>query len=806
MTLAAEAPARRDTIRYQEPERELPDGIRVNVSTDDGEPDESGLVYNEDGSVTVQEPEKKVAKGSKNFDVNLAEAMDETELGSIASELLEAIAEDKRSRLEWEETVSKGIDLLGLKIETQGSEVTSSGAIARAKSTLLLEAVLKYQSNFNAEMLPADGPVKVRDDKVQASSTPPETRAPPVAAGSAAPGLGHNGGPPMEPPGMAMGGVPPAPPQMPPPPMGGMGQPGMPKPPMGGMAPPPPALGAFEHVDLAQAFEKDFNYYLVVGDPIFYPDTDRMSFSQGLAGCAFKKIYRDPLENMPVSRFCMAQHVIVNNGASSLHDAKRITHEIPNMSARTLKQMMMAGVYREVDVSTPFSDQKGPVDTKIAETEGRQPHVQRPDDRDHDVMECYCYRNLVGFEEKGDLPVPYRITIEKDSQQVLEIRRDWKKGDKNFKRRRHFVKYGLFPGLGFYDYGYVHLLGNTTRILSAIESMMCDQGMFANFPGGLIDRSATSRQDTNQFRPAPGGFKSIDTGGRPISSVVMALPYKDVSANLMALVKGIDQDARNLGSIAELPIAEGRGDLPVGTVLALLENSKVLISAVHRRNFASQHEEFEILKELFAEDPKALSRLARNPARQWETAEEFEDVDLVPMADPNTSSKVQRLGKATALVQILQQSPPGLLNAKEILTRTFKIMELEDIDALFAPPPPPGSQPPAPHVVDAQAKQAQLMAKLQSDQQNNQTKLQLAQMESQQKAAQLVSDEKIEAERLIGERIKHSNDSQQEWAQHVSGLQQDQAQHSAELNQDTMKHVTGLQQAAAQPPSSGGAP
>lgn len=808
--MADEAPANKriDTIRYQEPERELPDGVSVSVEPDTNDEDESndGLTYNDDGSVTVNEPKKKVLKGSRNFDANLAEEMDETDLGMLASELLEAIADDKRSRLEWEETVAKGIDLLGLKIETQGSEVTGGGAIAKAKSTLLLEAVLRYQSNFNAEMLPADGPVKVRDDKVQAPVTPVQTGAPVDQTSTGVPGLGHNGGPPMEPPGMAMGGVPPQP--MPPPgmqpPMGGMAPPQgtQQHPPMGGVAPPlPPAVEAFEHTDLAQAFGTDMNWYLTVGDPVFYPDTDRMSFSQGLAGCAFKKIYRDPLENMPVSRFAMAQHVIVNNGASSLADAKRITHEIPNMSARTMKQMMMAGVYRDVDLSQPFMDGKGPVDMKIAETEGREANVRRPDDLDHDVMECYCYRNLKGFEQKKDLPVPYRITIEKDSQTILEIRRDWKKGDKHFKRRRHFVKYGLFPGLGFYDYGYVHLLGNTTRILSAIESMMCDQGMFANFPGGLIDRTATSRQDTNQFRPGPGGFKPIDTGGRPIQQVAMPMPYKDVSANLMALAKGIDGDARKLGSIAELPIGEGRADVPVGTILALLENSKVLISAVHRRNFASQHEEFEILKELFAEDPPALSRLARNPARQWETAEEFEDLDLIPMADPNTSSNVERIGRATALIQIAQNTPPGILNVKEILNRAFKVMGLEDIEALFAPPPPPGAQPPPPHVLDVQAKQAQIRAKLQSDQQNNQTKLQVAQLDAQQKAAQLASDEKIEAERLVGERIKHSSDSQQEWAQHTTGLQQDQAQHSAELNQDMTKHVTNLQQEAlATPP------
>lgn len=739
MTLASEAPdpKRQDTIRYEAPPAAaLPEGITVTEEPDDG-PDESGLVYNDDGSVTVAEPEPKVSKGSKNFDANLAEYTDETDLASLASNLLEAIAQDKQSRVEWEETVARGIDLLGLKIEAPSSEVTGGGAIAKAKSTLLLEAVLRYQSNFNAEMLPADGPVKVRDDEVEAPAQP---SLDPDDIGM----MGHNGGPPLnEGPG-GMGAISP-------------GAQSGPQPPMGGVAPTP---GAASHSDLAQAFEKDFNYFLTVGDPSYYPDTDRMSFSQALVGCAFKKVYRDPIENQPRSRFVMAQHIIVDNGASSLHDAKRITHEIQNMSARTIKQMMLAGVYRDVDLSTPFADMKGPVDTKIAETEGRLPRIQRPEDLDYDIEECYCYLNLKGFEHKKELPLPYRVTLERDSQQVLEIRRDWRKGDKNFKRRRHLVKYSLFPGLGFYDYGYVHLLGNTTRILSAIESMMVDQGMFANFPGGLIDKMA-ARQETNQFRPGPGGFKPIDTGGRPISQVVMAMPYRDVSTNLMTLAKGIDGDARKLGSIAELPIGEGRADVPVGTVLALLENSKVLISAVHRRNFASQHEEFELLKELFAEDPEALNKIARNPSRQWETAEEFQDVDLIPMADPNTSSNVERIGRATALVQIAQQTPPGVLNTQEILRRTFKVMGLENIDALFAPPPAPGSQPPPPHVVDAQAKQAQLAQKAQSDQMDGKIKLQIASMESQNAQQTNATQLQISKDKLAEQSMKDAQEFQQ---------------------------------------------
>lgn len=741
MTLASEGlslPSRLHSVRYDDPDRKmapddtpaLPDGVTVDNGTpvgaenpDDG--DDNGLIVNDDGSITVVGPKDKPKKEkSSDFDANLAEELDDmTVLNTIASDLLEAVQQDDANRKEWQETMNKGLDLCGLKIETPTSDVSGGGGnISKAKDSLLLEAVLRYQSNFNAEMLPADGPVKIRDD---------QTQLPPGGAG------GGTVTPPAAPPGPpAPGGPPPgAPPQQPP--VMGMAQGG----PMGGPGPvaaPPNPNGGMDRASLAEAFQKDFNHYLTVVDKPYYADTDRMSFSQGLSGCAFKKIYRDPIENRPVSRFVMAANIIVDNGASSLHDAKRITHEIPNMSKVVMKKMMMAGAYRDIPLSQPTSD-PGPVDAKIKETEGTAPgNNTRPEDKDHYVYEVYCYLDLEGYEHKDDdgepsgMPLPYRVTIEKDSREVLEIRRDWKEGDKNYKRRRHFVKFPLFPGLGFYDYGFVHVLGNTTRVLSAIESLCVDQGMFANFPGGLIDKMA-SRQEKNQIRPGPGGFLPIDTGGRPINQVVMGMPYKDVSQNLLALATGLKADARKLGQIAELPLGEGRADVPVGTVVALIEQNTKLLSAVHKRNHAAQQEEFEILKELFMEDPSALWKFAEKPNRLWESEAEMKDVNLVPASDPNISSHVMRIMRSTACLQILQQAPPGLLNPKEILTRAFRAMGEEDIDALFLPPVPPQQTDPnqQPHVLDAQAKQAQIAAKAKSDDTNAQVKLRIAAMEQQ---------------------------------------------------------------------------
>lgn len=541
--------------------------------------------------------------------------------------------------------------------------------------------------------------------------------------------MGHNGGPPMG------------------------GAPIQPQGPMGGDHMPQPQLSRTE---LANALQKDFNSYLTVVDKAYYADTDRMSFSQALFGLAFKKVYMDPVEKRPISRFVMANHLIVNNGASSLYDAKRITHMIPSMTQVEMKRMMLAKAYRDVDLSQPFNNAES-TDAKIAETQGTKARDERPEDRDYTVFECYCYLNLKGYEHKNDLPLPYRVTIEKDSRVILEIRRNWKQGDPNFKQRRRFVKFPLFPGLGFYDYGFVHILGNTTRILSAIESLMVDGGMFSNFPGGMIDKMA-ARQETNQIRPGPGGFKPIDTGGRPIQQVVMPMPYKDVSPNLMALAQAIKSQAEKLASISELPLGEGRADVPVGTIIALIEQSTKLLSAVHKRNHAAQTEEFEILKELFMEDPEALSRLNPNPAHQWEEKEEIEDVQLSPASDPNVSSNIMRIMRAQAVVQMAQQSPPGLFDPKKVAMRALKALEIEDPEDLFMPPPPPGPPPPNPHAIDAQQKQAALAQKAKTDQQNMQTKLQLQGMQMQDHAADRQSQEKIEQGRLQVQAMKDASE------------------------------------------------
>lgn len=601
----------------------------------------------DDGGVTVDfTPPEEQEDEDIPFDANLAEYMDESELNALAQEILKGIEADEQSREDWEATYTKGMSYLGLKMEDASGDVSVQGSISKVYHPLLLEAVVRYQANSMGELLPASGPVKVRDDEVQ-MAPPPQPQQPPM-------------------------GIPGAPMQLP-------------LMPAASAQPPKP-----KRDELADAFEKDFNHYLTVVAKEYYPNFDKMLFEQGFSGCVVRKMYHCPLRRRPVSEYITGMDFIVSNTATSLYDCGRKTHRI-KMRKSVLKRMQLAGAYRDVELMQP-TEKASQGEEKIKEIEGLTPTPQLPEDNRYTIYESYVEYDLKGFEHKENgeitgLPLPYKVVLDKDSVTVLEIRRNWKEGDPEFQERRIFVKYGLIPGFGFYDYGFVHLLGNTTRALTALERQLLDAGQFANFPGLLIAKQ-NGRQETNQIRIPPAGAQEIDTMGMPLQSVVMPLPYKEPSQVLAGLTEKIAQDARQLAATTELQVGDGRADAPVGTTVALLEQATKVMASVHKRNHRAQQEEFEILRELFIEDPSALWRFAKTPARRWEMGEEFKDMLLVPASDPNVPSHIHRLLQSSALVQ-LAASAPQMYNMKEVHERALRIMNVQDTDALFAPPPPP---------------------------------------------------------------------------------------------------------------------
>jgi hypothetical protein len=445
---------------------------------------------------------------------------------------------------------------------------------------------------------------------------------------------------------------------------------------------------------LAETLQTDFNYTLKKAWPEYYPDTDQMFLKLYFGGLGYKKGYHDPLKKRPVIESIPPEDLIVSNGATDLQTAGRVTHRFP-MAPYLMKQMQAMKIYRNAPLGTP-TQKNDPVKAKIALTQGTQANITRTEDQPYTLYETRCRLKLNDSkvpEDWKDVPVPYRVTFDSDSQQVLEIRRDWRETDPTCQRKRRIVKYTYIPGFGFYPLGLLHIMGNLTRAVTAAAREGLDTGMFANFPGFLIAKWAT-RQNSNEMRTAPGTGTPIDTQGQDIRSAVMALPYKDVTAGLMAMMNGLKEDGQRVGSVADTGIGEGRQDAPVGTTLALIEQATKIESEVHKRNHQSQSEEFQMLKELLEEDPGSFWRHNPKCAGRWDEQKflaALNRCNLVPVADPNTPSHLHRLMKAMGLIQ-LDKAYPGKLNTDDILKSVLRVMGAPD--SLVLPPPAPGTQPP----------------------------------------------------------------------------------------------------------------
>lgn len=587
-------------------DEEQPTGLAggdIQIITDEGEDnpnmDEKGnilTIEHDDGSITLTLDGSPVERAEENpedwFD-NLVDNIDEFELSRIADELLKGIGDDLDSRKDWIEDRAQGIKLLGLKIEIPGLASAADGApvegMSRVRHPLLLEAVLRFQANARSELLPTDGPVKIREDNNNAT---------------------------------------------------------------------------LQSDQLADDLENDLNHYLTSTAKEYYPDTDRMLLMLGFGGTAFKKVYFCPLRNRPVSESVDADDLIVNNSATDLANAKRVTHRL-TMKASTVKRMQILGVYKDVELSTPKMIDYDAVQREKASQQGLILNVMNPEDRDREIYECYCELDIKGYEHKSKgketgLAIPYRVTIDVSSRQILSIIRNYDEETKELpEARTNFVKYTFVPGMGFYDIGLLHILGNTTNAVTAAWRELLDAGMYANFPGFLFSDSG-GRQNTNIFRVPPGGGALVKTGGMPINQAVMPLPYKEPSQALMGLVDNMAQTGQRLGGTAEQAVGEGKQDAPVGTTIALIDQATKVLNSVHKRMHAAQAEEFALLVKCFKENPESFWQKNRRPARQWDQEtflRALDQADLVPQADPNTASQTQRLMKIMALKQIQAQNP-----------------------------------------------------------------------------------------------------------------------------------------------------
>jgi hypothetical protein len=514
-----------------------------------------------------------------------------------------------------------------------------------------------------------------------------------------------------------------------------------------------------ENDALADEFEKDFNFYLTTTAKEYYPDTRKMLFMTGYASGMFKKVYKCPLRRRPVSESVDGADLIIPSNITDLHNAGRITHQI-SMRQSVMRRMQLLGVYRNVALTAPVAD-PNVVEQKIADITGMVPSQNLPEDQDYTVYECYCELDIPGFEHKEDgesepsgLPLPYRVTLEKESRQILEIRRNWNEGDPDLKAKIPFVAFPYITGIGVYGLGLLHYLGNITMALTAMLRLGIDNGMFANFPGFLFAKE-DGRQLTNEFRVPPGGGAPIDTQGQDIRTKVMALPYKETGPAFIALMAQVREVGMRLGGTAETPIGEGKQDAPVGTTLAMIEQATKVEGGVHKALHQAQAEELQLLKELFRDDPEALWRGNKRPAmganqtaRLAKFKAALENCEIVPASDPNVPSETHRKLKASALKQLTAGN--AAYNQVAVDKRVATMLKIDDFDSLLAPPQ---QMQPDPAVVAALQLEAQKVKVSEAKVQVDAFKAKAAVDQAQ---AELASREQIEAMKLV-----HQNQPQQ---------------------------------------------
>jgi len=513
-------------------------------------------------------PEDK--KASEKFDANLAEDMDEGELGNLASELMGLVDADIASRKDWTDAYVKGLEVLGMKYEERTEPWNGACGVF---STVLTEAAIRFQSETITETFPAAGPVKTE------------------------------------------------------------------------------IIGAIDRLkeEAAERVRDDMNYRLTEEMPEYRPEHERMLFNLGLAGAAFKKVYYDPGLKRQTAIFLPAEDVIIPYGSSGARTAERVTH-LMRKTKNDIKKLQVAGFYRDVDMGDPVSIYND-VEKKKAEEQG----YSITDDDRYQLAEIQVDYVMPGDETEDEIAVPYIITIDRGTDEVLAIYRNWNEDDSTYAKRQHLVQYDYIPGFGAYGMGLIHIIGGYARAGTSLIRQLVDAGTLANLPGGLKSRGLRVKGDDTPI--APGEFRDVDIPSGSIKDNIMTLPYKEPSQVLLALLNQITEEGRRLGSIADMKMSDMSAQAPVGTTLALLERQLKIMGAVQARVHNSMKEEFKLLKSIIRDNmPEDYDY---EPAGGDRTAkrEDYDIVEVIPVSDPNSSTMAQRIMQYQAVMQLAQQAP-----------------------------------------------------------------------------------------------------------------------------------------------------
>ena len=428
-----------------------------------------------------------------------------------------------------------------------------------------------------------------------------------------------------------------------------------------------------EKLEAAERVKADMNYQLTETMVEYRPEHERMLYSLGLAGSAFKKVYYDPTIDRQVAIYIPAEDVIVPYGASNIESAERVTH-VMRKTKNEVRKLQAAGFYTDVELGEP-----SPFHTDIEEKKAEEGGYSITDDDRYSIYEIHADLLIEGIDDEDDLAKPYVVTIERGTSEILSIRRNWNEEDELMLKRQHFVHYVYVPGFGFYGLGLIHIVGGYARAGTSLIRQLVDAGTLANLPGGLKSRGLRIKGDDSPI--SPGEWKDVDVPSGVIRDNIMPLPYKEPSQTLLQLLNQITTEGRRLGAISDMNISDMSANAPVGTTLALLERTLKPMAAVQARVHYAMKLEFKMLKAIMAEE--APTEYEYQPSRGEVSARQsdYALVDVIPVSDPNSSTMAQRVVQYQAVLQMSQQAPQ-IYNLPQLHRQMIEVLGVKNADKL----------------------------------------------------------------------------------------------------------------------------
>ena len=572
----------------------------------------------EDGGATINfDPSSVNVPGTQNHFDNLADILPDEVLEPIGNEMVQNFMDYKMSRKDWEQTYTKGLDLLGFKYDDRTEPFQGASG---ATHPVLAEAVTQFQAQAYKELLPADGPVRTQVIGIKTPQTEQQSQR-----------------------------------------------------------------------------VKDYMNYLIMDQMKEYEsEFDSMLFHLPLSGSTFKKVYYDTNMGRVVSKFVPADELVVPYTATSLNDAEAVIHTV-KISENELRKQQVNGFYSDVELTAPNSDNNDELRKKERELEGTRKSGKQDDI--YTLLECHVNLDLEGFEEKNSegeetgIKLPYIVTVEEGSRTVLSIRRNYAPDDIKKNKIQYFVHFKFLPGLGFYGFGLIHMIGGLSRTATQALRQLLDAGTLSNLPAGFKQRGVRVRDEASPIQP--GEFKDVDAPGGSLRDAFFPLPYKEPSQTLLQLMGVVVSAGQRFAAIADMQVGDGNQGAAVGTTVALLERGSRVMSAIHKRCYAAMKNEFKLLTKIVAQylPPEYPYDVVGGQRNIKQT--DFDDrVDVVPVADPNIFSMSQRITLAQTQLQIAT-SNPQLHNMYQIYRNMYEAIGVKDVDAVLPPPPPPSPVDPS---------------------------------------------------------------------------------------------------------------